>query len=435
MDVEPRGKPGLQFAAGILWRLAPERLVAVAENVGGSWITGWLAAEAGNLTPAQRLELLRSGNPRVVALGVTLLWDRTLPNLALPNARTSAIEADMAAANVPQFDRFLAKLSLTVPGSRSAADLNQSLSACVGQASGQFDVPSLQRLVGILATDGPLHKVVRVGALAHLIPTPAVANHLHQWCIDEVTKNLHFKNTAIPEWGPKSPSWNDAAVRAAFARSYWHMHAAQAPAAYVTNILKRLNFRAVDAPLYPTREYGKWSDQITAILWGMMLGIAVVDAASGANRPTTLQHVLPELIRCLREFRPGLWHRYGDYWGLLASIVETLSKWVDDPAAQPADRMAWENLLLRPMVPELWKLYGVVGSNHLTQAHMADLATWAQDPASSPSLCEQPRRAPIRAALVASFETRRAAIPLLATALDTASAALMAWWDARYPAA
>jgi hypothetical protein len=220
----------------------------------------------------------------------------------------------------------------------------------------------------------------------------------------------------------------------AFARSFWHLHAAQAPARYVTDILKKLNSRAVDAPLYPTREYGRWSEQITALLWGMTLGVAVVDGAPGGNRLAALQHIRPELIKFLGEFRPGLWHRYGDFWGLLTSIVETLSAWVDDPAAPPANRTTWDNLLLRPIVPELWKLYGVVGSNQLTQNHMADLATWVQDPASSPSLCERPRRAPTRSALVASLEARKAALPPLAPALDAVSAALTAWWDARYPA-
>ena len=435
MDVEPRGLPGLQFAAGILWRFAPERLVAVAEEAGGSCITGWLAAEASNLTQAQGQALLRSGNARVVALGVTLLWERTLHNLALPGARTAAIEAAMVAANFPQFDRFLAKLSLTVPGTRSAADLHQSLAACIAQAPGQLDAQSLERLVGILSTNGSLHSIVRAGALAHLIPTPAVANQLHQWTIDKVTQNLHFRNAAIPERTSNSPSWDNAAVREAFARSYWHVHGNQTPARYIGDILGCLNFRSVDVPLYPTREYGKWSEQVTGLLWGMALGVGVVNAASAADRPTALQGVLPELIRHLQEFRPGLWHRYGDFHGLLAALVETLSAWIDDPAARPADRTAWDNLLLRPIMPELWKLYGILGSNHLTQAHVADLPNWTLNPASSPSLCGGPRLGPTRANLVASFGARTAALPGVAANLDVARDSLIVWWDARYPAA
>ena len=434
MDYEPRGVPGLQFAAGILWRLAPDRLVAVAEGVGGRRLTGWLAAEASQLVAAQSQALLQSENTRVVALGVVLLWDRTFHGLAAPGPRTAAVEAELAAAHVPQLDRFLAELALTVPACPTAAALGDAVAACLNQAPAALDEPAFERLVSILSIDGPVHRIVRVEGLAKAVPTAAVAARLHQWCVDEVLSHLHFRNAPPPIRDNKSPRWKDAAVPAAFAGAWWRRHGAQAPALLATDVLRRLHVRAVDAPLYPTRDYSRWSELVSGLLWGIRLGVAVVGAATPADRPAALQRIFPELIRLLEVFRPGLWHRYGDFDGLLAATVDTLSAWTDDPTSAPAHRVAWDALVARPVVPGLWRIRAVLASKHLTQLHAAQLPAWAADPSSSPSLTDLPRRAATRAGFNAAVAARKADLTALAATLDAAASALTAWWDARYPA-
>lgn len=430
-DIESRGILGLAFMADILWRLAPERLVAVAAETGGSRIPAWLATNIGRVKGTQLQALLQSGQPRLIALGIALLWDRTWPNAMQLVDRIASLETEMATAGIAAFDRFLAKLALCVPCSRSWTDLQQALTPCVEQAPTELDDASRERLVGILSPPSQLHRIVRISALGDVIPTPAVAERLHTCVIEHTLQNLHLRGAPVPIWDSRSPAWNDPEVRTAFAASYWRLHGSQAPARFVTEILQRLNFRAVDAPLFPTRDYGSWSNQVTGLLWGMQLAVAVVEGVPAADRQAALTTIWPELVRYLGQFRPSLWHRYTDSHGLLAGLVTTVSAWVDDATVE-VDRTTWDSVLLSPRVPELWKMYAVLGSSRLTERRLNDLATWAQDPASAASLCDLHRSARTRSELLTAFHDRRTSMPNLVADLNAIEARFLAWWDVRY---
>ncbi|MFO1043731.1 MAG: VPA1262 family N-terminal domain-containing protein [Planctomycetaceae bacterium] len=430
-DIEPRGVHGLSFIADVLWRLAPERLVAVAVETGGSRIPAWLATNIGSVPSGQLQALLQSGQPRMIALGITLFWDRSLPRANPLGNRIAALDTEMATAGIAPFDRFLTALAVCVPGSRSGMNLQQALTTFLGQAPTELDDASRDRLVEVLSPLGGFQGIVRVSAVACVIPAPAVAERLHTWVIERTLEYLHFRGAPVPDWDSRSPAWNNPEMRAAFAESYWRLHGTRAPERFVTDVLRRLNLRSIDAPLFPTRDYGSWSDQVTGLLWGLLLGVALVDGAPAAERPAALARIRVELIRCLAQFRPSVWHSYGDFHGLFASIVATISVWVDDAAAD-ADRTAWDNLLLQPMVPEIWKLYAMLHSSRLTERHIGDLAAWAQDPASSASLCDLHRVTSTRSALLAALHDRKTSVPNVAPNLDAIEARFVTWWDVRY---
>ena len=429
-DIEPRGAPGLSFIADILWRLAPESLVAIAGETGGSKIPVWLATNAG-VNSVQGQVLLRSGQPRMIALGITLIWDQSWPATTPLADRIAKIETEMSTAGIEAFDRFLAALALCVLGSRSRTDLQLAFSVCVGLAPTELDDAAHKRLIEVLSPPGQLHRIVRVSALGGMIPTLAVAGRLHGWVIERTLQNLHFRGTPIPVWDSHSPAWDNPEVLAAFANSYWCQHGSQASERFVTDVLMRLNFRAVDAPLFRTRDYGSWCAQVTGLLWGLLLGVALVKGAPTEDRPAALASIRRELIRCLGQFRPCLWNNYGDFHGLLASVVTTISAWVDDAAAD-VDRTTWENLFLQPIVPEIWKMYAMLNSSRLTERHIRDLDAWAQDPASSASLCDLARVTKTRSAMLAAVHDRKTSIPTLVNELGAIESRFLAWWDVRY---
>jgi hypothetical protein len=217
-------------------------------------------------------------------------------------------------------------------------------------------------------------------------------------------------------------------IRAAYAESLWDLHGDQAANRFVVDLLDTLDFRGVDAPLLRTRDYSGWSDQLNGLLWGLLLGIAVVKHAPLEHRPAAMAHLFPQLRRRLAGFRAGLWHRYGDPYSLLAELVDDLARWTEEPTATAQDVEAFEAVFQRVIVPGIWRLRATLASRTLAERHMTDLTDWAASPSSSPSICPLGPQGGAKRAVYDHLQRLETARPGDAAQIQAVRTRLNTWW-------
>jgi hypothetical protein len=196
----------------------------------------------------------------------------------------------------------------------------------------------------------------------------------------------------------------------------------------VQEVLDTLDFNGVNAPLYCSRDYQGWSEHIDGLLWGLRLGVSVVEQAPIDQRTAALTHLLRQLRARLNDFRPGLWHHFLDSYGSLADLVDSLARWTDDAAATQNELDALDAAFARPEVPGIWRLRAALASRRLAERHLAHLIDWSASPSSSPSMCSLTRRNPSMQSIGQHLVALRAAFPQNVAQFDAVRDALNAWW-------
>ncbi len=265
-------------------------------------------------------------------------------------------------------------------------------------------------VITLLGIPGRLHRIVRVSAMAAECPDVADRRSFSEWCAAEVVRQLPRRNHPSPPRDNTSPSHSDAGVRSEYAQCLWRIHGADAPARYVQEVLDTLDLNGVNAPLYRSRDYQGWSAHLDGLLWGLRLGLSVVEQATD-QRTAALTYLLPRLCARLHEFRPGLWHHFLDSDGSLADLVDSLSRWTDDAAATQNDLDALDEAFARPEVPGIWRLRAALASQRLAERHLAHLMDWSASPSSSPSMCSLTRRNPSMRSIGQHLDALRMAFP------------------------
>ncbi len=152
-DLHAGSVPELDFLGEALWRLAPERLIAIEEATRSSRIAGWLAANAHGLTPMQRQAILQSNNGRLRALGVVILWDRDLDNNATAVARLDALTSDLVQAAVPPMEILLLSIVLAMQDAESVESLREQLAAALARHNGPLGEAGRARVITTLLAE------------------------------------------------------------------------------------------------------------------------------------------------------------------------------------------------------------------------------------------------------------------------------------------
>jgi hypothetical protein len=421
--------PDFHFLAEALWALAADRLIALADETKSGRIAGWLAANVGRLSAAQRCAILGSNNGRLRALGAAILWDRNAERNQDLKSRLEALAEALGEAGVDPKEVFLMSAVLVAEEARTVEDLRDGFRSAVSRLSGAIDEQVRDRLPSVLGFSGRHHPVVRVAALASEWAERADRSAFADWCIAEVVRHLPRQGHEASVPDNASPQPSDALVRAAYAESLWDLHSADAPARYLGDVLDALDFGGANAPLYPTRDFSGWSAHLDGLLWGLQLAVAVVEHAPGNRRSDASRELLPRIRQRLNEFRAGLWHRYLDANGSLGELVDALARWTDEPTAPPEDVDALDAMFARAVVPGIWRLRATIGSRSLADRHMADLPVWAASIGSSPSMCSRQRRAASAEGIRRNLTILRDARPGDEATLKAVRSALDAWWN------